>query len=262
MARHERSFLPDWIAETRRQRGRRALERQLEYQEEKAQLMKNNMRQIVPGIIQKGISIRQRLERIKPISAEARILEVGSGAHGLIFGFGSRFGFGVDPLAVEYQRLFPVWQKNAPTVAAIGEELPFADSSFDVVLSDNVIDHAENPLAIVDEIIRVLKPSGLLYFTVNIHHPIYSFVSGAHGLWNALGIRFELSPFADHTIHLTENRMKKVFANLPLKIEREFSSITELKAANRNAQSRGFVGRLKKVFFKNALYEIIAVKNN
>jgi len=201
------------------------------------------------------------LEQIKPISADARVLEVGSGAHGLIFGFGSKFGIGIDPLAVNYKRLFPIWQKNAQTIAAIGEKLPFADSSFDVVLSDNVIDHAENPLAIVDEIVRVLKPSGLLYFTVNIHHPIYSFASGIHGFWNALGIRYELSPFADHTIHLTENRIKEVFARLPLRIEQEFSSVEQLKAANRKIESPDFVGRLKKTFFKNAFFEVVAVKN-
>lgn len=189
-------------------------------------------------------------------------MEVGSGAHGLIFGFGSRFGVGIDPLAVEYKRLFPVWQKNAMTAVAIGENLPFADSSFDVVLSDNVIDHAENPFAIVGEIMRVLKPAGLLYFTVNIHHPIYPVASAMHGFWNALGIRYELSPFADHTVHLTERQMKETFARLPLKIERESSSVAELKAANRIAKSHNLIGRLKKVFFKNALYEVIAVKNS
>lgn len=261
MVQEKHSVLQSWIGENRRQRGRRALERQLEYQEEKAESIKNQERQIVAQIIQKAISVRQKLEGIKPISPEARVLEVGSGAHGLIFGFGSKFGIGIDPLAVDYKRLFPIWQKNAQTIAAIGEKLPFADASFDVVLSDNVIDHAENPLAIIDEIVRVLKPSGLLYFTVNIHHPIYTLASNLHGFWNGLGINYELSPFADHTIHLTENRMKEVFARLPLRIEQESSTVAELKAANRKMKSRDLVGRLKKTFFKNALYEVIAVKN-
>jgi len=260
MVRNKHSFLQSWIDENQRRRGQRALERQLEYQEEKAKSVKSNERQIIPGIIQKGIAARQKLEKFQPISAEARVLEVGSGAHGLIFGFGSKFGIGVDPLAVDYKRLFPIWQKNAQTVAAIGEKLPFPDSSFDVVLSDNVIDHAENPLAIVDEIIRVLKPSGLLYFTVNIHHPIYSLASGAHGIWNALGIRYEISPFADHTVHLTESRIKDFFSRLPLDIKHEFSSVAQLKAASRNTESADYIERLKKAFFKNALYEVIAVR--
>jgi SAM-dependent methyltransferase len=260
MSQQKNSFLHDWIDKYHRQRGQRALERQLVYQEEKAESIKNNEKQIIPGIIQKGIAARKRLEEIRQISDEARVLEVGSGAHGLIFGFGSKFGIGIDPLAVDYKRLFPIWQKNAQTIAAIGEKLPFPDSAFDVVLSDNVIDHAENPLAIVDEIIRVLKPGGLLYFTVNIHHPIYSVASEAHGLWNAFGIRYELSPFADHTVHLTESRIKEYFSHLPLDIKSEYSSVAQVKADNRTAKTSNTIGRLKKVFFKNALYEVIAVR--
>jgi SAM-dependent methyltransferase len=205
--------------------------------------------------------VRQRLEKFQPISGESRILEVGSGAHGLIFGFGNEFAIGIDPLAAHYKKLFPVWQGNAQTIAAIGEKLPFSNSSFDVVLSDNVIDHAENPIAILEEITRVLKPSGLFYFTVNVHHPIYSLASAAHGFWNAFGIRFELSPFADHTVHFTESQIKKVFARLPLQILQESSSVAQLKFANRQLKSRNFIDSLKKGFYKNAVFEFIAIRN-
>jgi len=254
-------FFQEWISEKHRQRGQRALERQLVYQQEKAQSLKNKERHSVFGIFQRANLVRQRLEKFQPISGESRVLEVGSGAHGLIFGFGNKFRIGIDPLADHYKRLFPVWQGNAQTIAAIGEKLPFSDSSFDVVLSDNVIDHAENPVAILEEITRVLKPSGLFYFTVNVHHPIYSLASAAHGFWNALGIRFELSPFADHTVHFTESQIKRVFARLPLQILQENSSVTGLKAANRQLQPRSFIDRLKKRFYKNALFEFIALRN-
>jgi len=255
-------FLQRRINENHRQRGQRALERQLVYQQEKALLLKNEERQFVLGIFQRANLVRQRLEKFQPISGESRILEVGSGAHGLIFGLGDEFGIGIDPLAAHYKRLFPVWQGNAQTIAAIGEKLPFSDSSFDIVLSDNVIDHAENPIAILEEITRVLKPSGLFYFTVNVHHPIYSLASAAHGFWNALGIRYELSPFADHTIHFTESQIKQVFARLPLQIMQENSSVTGLKASNRQLKPHNFVDRLKKIFYKNAVFEFIAIRNN
>lgn len=251
----------NWINEKRRQRARRALERQLEYQQEKSSTMSKSEKDILLNLTIRSQAIRRRLSEIKPISNNDRILEVGSGAHGLIFGFGAGLKVGVDPLAVDYRQLFPAWQKNSYTTAAIGEQLPFADQFFDVVLSDNVIDHAEKPLKIVEELIRVLKPGGLLYFTVNVHHPIYEIGSKAHGLWNALGIRFELSPFADHTVHLSENVMKKFFARLPIKIIEQNSSTKQTKSDNRRQKSHNAEQFLKKIFYKNAVFEIIAVRD-
>jgi ubiquinone/menaquinone biosynthesis C-methylase UbiE len=124
-----------------------------------------------------------------------------------------------------------------------------------------VIDHAENPIAILEEITRVLKPSGIFYFTVNVHHPIYSMASTAHGFWNALGIRYELSPFADHTVHFTESQIKQIFTRLPLQIMQENSSVTVLKADNRLVKTHNFVDRVKKNFYKNAVFEFIAKRN-
>lgn len=248
-----------WLEKKRNRRGRRALERQLEYQEKKASETVRNEDEFLLNMFARARAIRQKLEAVQPIAADASVLEVGSGAHGLIFGFGG-FGVGIDPLAVEYKRLFPKWQENANTVAAIGEELPFADGAFDVVLSDNVIDHAENPLKIVRELVRVLAPGGLLYFTVNIHHPLYNLASKAHGAWNALGIKFELSPFADHTVHFTEEKMKNFFARLPLEIIRQNSTVNQTKAAYKQIKRPSPEQRLKKIFFKNALFEVVAVK--
>ena len=134
-----------WFARKRRERGRRALERQLEYQEAKAAAFRDSTDELVRSNFLRSQLIRKRLSDVTPLDDDTKVLEVGSGAHGLIFGFGARRGVGIDPLAVDYSRLFPDLQRHTSTVAALGEELPFADSSFDIVLSDNVIDHAERP---------------------------------------------------------------------------------------------------------------------
>lgn len=249
-----------WFEKKQAERGKRALERQLAYQEKKAEALREAETEILLNTFARARMVRQRLEAVKPIAADARVIEVGSGAHGLIFGFGDEFGVGIDPLAVDYKRLFPKWQADSNTVAAIGEELPFADESFDVVLSDNVIDHAEKPLVIVEELIRILKPAGLLYFTVNIHHPFYNLASKMHGVWNALGLKFEISPFADHTVHLTEQKMRACFAQFPLEIIETTSSVEETKQALREIKSPNAEQRLKQIFFKNALFELVAVK--
>lgn len=254
-------FMESWSNKVRRQRARRALERQLEYQKEKAETMDGNDTEFLHGVFVRACAIRQKLSEIKAIPEDARVLEVGSGAHGLIFAFGGGFGVGIDPLAVEYKKLFPKWQENSQTIAAIGEQLPFAGGAFDVVLSDNVVDHAEDPVKIIEELTRVLKPGGLLFFTVNIHHPFYDLVSRAHGIWNGLGIQFEISPFADHTVHFTEKQVREIFGRLPLDKMQVRSTVAETKNEYRILKAENAEQRLKKIFYKNALIEIIAVRS-
>jgi ubiquinone/menaquinone biosynthesis C-methylase UbiE len=251
-----------WLANKHHERSIRALERQLEYQRKKAEALRGEESKTFMTFWSKSQFKRQMLQKIHPITPETRVLEVGSGAHGLIFGFGECVGVGVDPLAVHYKNLFPTWQKNVPTIAAIGEQLPFADASFDVVLSDNVIDHAEAPIEIIYELVRVLKPGGLLYFTVNVHHPFYSFASDLHGFWNALGVPLELSAFADHTVHLTPEKVSKIFNELPLEILEQKNNVAETKRNQKQAKMRNFDAGLKKLFYKNALFELTAIRKN
>src|SRR5262245_26826357 len=164
----------------RQRQAQRALERQLDYQQKKAVAVAGREPDVMAAMKQSSERVRTLLENYQPIDADASVIEVGSGAHGLIFFFGSEKAIGLDPLAVDYRRLFPTWQKRVPTVAAFGEQLPFSDKRFDIVLCDNVVDHAENPAGIVQELIRILKPRGLLYLTVNIHHAVYFIASSAH----------------------------------------------------------------------------------
>lgn len=248
-----------WFERNLDLRARRALERQLDYQQHKAAGLGDDD-DLGRTIFLRAQQIRQKISAVRPVSNTDKVLEVGSGAHGLVFGFGNSFGVGIDPLAVHYKRLFPRWQINSATAAAIGEQLPFADDSFEIVLSDNVIDHARDPISIVDEIVRVLKPGGVLYFTVNVHHPFYELASRAHGLWNAAGLKLELSAFADHTVHFTEDRISKAFLQRPVDMIIRSSTVAETKKSQRSAKNLRPHAILKKLFFKNALFELIAVK--
>ena len=247
-----------WGEKTRQKLAHRALERQLAYQERKAKHVRGHEDEVIAAMKRSSQRVRELLETFQPISADARVIEVGSGAHGLIFYFGTETRVGVDPLAVDYGRLFPRWQRSARTIAACGESLPFADQSFDVVLCDNVVDHAESPQRIVRELARVLVRGGLLYFTVNIHHPVYAVAAGLHSGWRAVGVPYEVGPFADHTIHLTLEAAASLFEKLPLEILSSKSNIDEARARARNLSPRHVGDRLKRVFFKNALYEVVA----
>ncbi len=248
-------------AETARQRrARRALERQLAYQRAKAAKARGREQDYVEAMQRRSARVREKLERVRPIAPDARVLEVGSGAHGLVFYFGTTRGVGCDPLACDYAALFPAWQRRAQTIAAAGERLPFADASFDVVLCDNVVDHAEDPARIARELTRVLAPGGLLYFTVNFHHPVYSAAARLHSAWNAAGLSFEIGPFADHTVHLTLERARALFDDLPLRVVGENGDVAEARALARQRPPRHLGDRLKRLFFKNALYELLAVR--
>ncbi len=249
-----------WLESTRHRRARRALERQLAYQTNKAAGYRGHEAELVHNNFAHAQAVRSRIEAVRGLQATDRILEVGSGAHGIVFGLGAGSAVGVDPLAVHYRRLFPGIQAGSTTVAAIGERLPFGDASFDVVLSDNVIDHAEGPFEILTEMVRVLRPAGLLYFTVNVHHPVYNLASRLHGAWNAVGLRFELSAFADHTVHLTERRISAAFRQLPLKVVEQGSTIAATRSLQRSAGRSGADALLKRLFFKNAVFELIAVR--
>jgi SAM-dependent methyltransferase len=106
---------------------------------------------------------------------DRRILEVGSGPFGMIY------YIEVAKLAIAYDPLLPYFVgadigacASVPTIKICGkgEESPFADDSFDIVICYNVLDHTENPERVLEEISRVLVHKGLVYVSVNTFHPL------------------------------------------------------------------------------------------
>lgn len=249
-----------WRNSKRRQRAQRALARQLAYQEQKSKRIQGREHDVIEQMVRSSEKVRASLESFYPIDPEARVVEVGSGAHGLIYFFGAKHGVGVDPLGHNYASLFPMWQGRVPIVTALGELLPFADNTFGLALCDNVVDHAESPAQIVAELARILADGGLLYFTVNVHHPIYRLASLLHSGWNALGLSYEIGPFADHTTHLTLGGARRLFDNLPLRILSEHTNIAEARALAARLPHRHFGDTFKQLFFKNALFRVIAIR--
>ena len=241
-------------------RARRALERQLDYQRLKSAGLEGREEDVIASMVAHSRTVRAEIERVAAIAPDARVLEVGSGAHGLIFFFDAPHRVGIDPLADDYRELFPAWQHRAKTIAAFGEAMPFDDASFDIVLCDNVVDHAENPRKIVQEIARVLAPGGTLYFTVNIHHPFYALASNIHASWRALGIPLEITPFADHTVHLTRRTAPALFDGLPFTVVTQSDDIEETTLRTKLVPPRHLGDRLKLLFFKNASWKMIAIR--
>jgi SAM-dependent methyltransferase len=73
--------------------------------------------------------------------------------------------------------------------------LPFRDESFDAVIATAVLEHVIRPETAVEEICRVLKPSGLLYseipFMQQVHEGAYDFTRYTLSGHRRLAARFE-----------------------------------------------------------------------
>ena len=87
---------------------------------------------------------------------------------------------------------------------------------------------------------------------------MYAVAAGVHSSWRAVGVPYEIGPFADHTTHLTLEAASGLFEELPLQILSAKSNIDEARARARKQPPRHVGDRLKRVFFKNALYEVVA----
>jgi len=66
---------------------------------------------------------------------------------------------------------------DTPIVDIVGnaEEMPIEDSSYDLVLCTQVLEHCTNPQRIVDECHRVLKTGGTLIVTVPAVYPVHGY---------------------------------------------------------------------------------------
>lgn len=97
-----------------------------------------------------------------------RVLEVGCGPMGVIYFSPGATRVGIDPLAREYMQSFNFSTRGVHLMASMGEHLPLASNSFDVVVIGNVLDHVNEPSLTLDEIHRVLKPGGRIILWMHV----------------------------------------------------------------------------------------------
>ncbi len=90
---------------------------------------------------------------------------------GLILDAGAGFRAEYLPNVVNFE----IVPYPSTDVLGVGEELPFADDSFDAVLSLSVLEHVKDPFACARELARVLKPGGTLYAAVPFLQPYHGY---------------------------------------------------------------------------------------
>jgi len=110
---------------------------------------------------------------------------------------GATVSFGLEDLSRIYANRIvsiDIYASAYTDIIADAHQLPFPDCSFDLIIATSVLEHLERPWLASEEIIRVLKPGGLVYsevpFLQSIHEPssdFYRFTLQAHkDLFNPL----------------------------------------------------------------------------
>jgi ubiquinone/menaquinone biosynthesis C-methylase UbiE len=100
-----------------------------------------------------------------------RIIEIGCGPIGIIKYINRGRRYGLDPLEEFYksnETLTQLRDSRVQYLEGTGEQIPFEENFFDLVISDNVLDHVYDTNLVMREIFRVLKPGGYLYLIVNV----------------------------------------------------------------------------------------------
>ncbi|HLT97643.1 MAG TPA: class I SAM-dependent methyltransferase [Acidimicrobiia bacterium] len=153
---------------------------------------------------------------------EGIVLDLGSGTGAAREVFGGRRVIALDPV-VEMLQLNPIECR----VAAIGEQLPFPDETFDGVFSAYVFRNLTSIPETLNEIERVLKPGGRAVI-IDLSRPRSVLARRIHRMGTAIvlplvGALFAGAPGEYRYLHRTLDSLpppEKLFSQGPLDVER------------------------------------------
>jgi SAM-dependent methyltransferase len=169
---------------------------------------------------------KRRLQMILEAAGEhrgGRALENGCGVGMYIRNLTPHFN-SVIGLEYDFERSREARQQTPLIVNAAGENLPFPDSSFDFILSHEVLEHVLDDRLAVQEIVRTLRPGGrIALFVPNRGYPFEThgvFWKGRYHFGNIplvnylpRRLRDRLAP---HVRIYTRRDLERLFSNLPI----------------------------------------------
>jgi len=106
------------------------------------------------------------LKKYVNYGALMRILDIGCGPYGLVNYLPAGERYGLDPLMDYYLNNFNM-PNGVHWLSGRGEDMPFENGFFDLLISTNAIDHTHDPEGVLREMNRVMKPGATLFLTVN-----------------------------------------------------------------------------------------------
>ncbi len=155
---------------------------------------------------------------------KGRILENGCGV-GMYVEHLAPFAGEVVGLEYDYERAYQAHQRASLILCAAGEDLPFPNASFQVILSHEVLEHVQDDRAAVTEMVRVLTPGGrVILFVPNRGYPFET-----HGIYWRERYHFGNIPLvnylprqvrdhlAPHVRTYSRHDLKQLFTGLPLR---------------------------------------------
>ena len=129
-------------------------------------------------------------------------------------------------LEIDFERGVEARQGGNAMLCGAGEGLPFSANRFDLILSHEVLEHVQNDRAAVEEMVRVLRPSGrLVLFVPNRGYPFET-----HGIYWRGRYKFGNIPLVNYLPRALRDRLaphvrvysrgdlEKLFRGLPVKV--------------------------------------------
>ncbi len=153
-----------------------------------------------------------------------RMLENGCGV-GMYVEKLAGLGAHVTGLEFDFERAAEARLRSAEIVNAAGESLPFPDSTFDLILSHEVLEHVADDRAALREILRTLKPGGrVVIFCPNRGYPFETHGIYRHGKYyfgNKLFVnylpRVWREKLAPHVRVYSTRDLENLFKGLPVR---------------------------------------------
>lgn len=142
--------------------------------------------------------------RLKP---NIKALDLACGTGFPLFELAGRLGetcsiYGLDswaPAVEKIKKKISLYElSNINAVTGTGEDMPFENNFFDLVVSNNGINNVQDLNQALNECGRVLKPGGQFVFTFNLSGTLAEFYSVLKSTLEELGLLSEIQKVNDH----------------------------------------------------------------
>ena len=128
-------------------------------------------------------------------------------------------------LEIEHERAVEAIPHSEGVTQGVGEYLPFATDSFDLILSNEVIEHVVDDRLCLSEMVRVTKPGGhIVIFCPNRWYPVEQhgiYWRGEYHFGNKWGVNYLpnglRNRLAPHVRTYTRAGLRRLYADLPVR---------------------------------------------